>query len=232
MSSESAEPALQAVRVWDLPTRVFHWLLTVTAIGSVVTGLSGGNAMVWHVRLGLVVLALLAFRVVWGFAGGHWSRFASFVYGPRSVIAYLRGDDGPGGRYDIGHSPLGALSVWALLCLLALQVATGLVADDEVATTGPLNRFVAANTATAASAWHEGFGKTLLIVLMIVHVAAVVYYLWRRQRNRVSPMIHGDMLLPAHASASNDGAGARLAAFVIAGLAAALAWWVGSLGAP
>lgn len=232
MSSESAEPALQAVRVWDLPTRVFHWLLTLTVIGSVVSGLSGGNAMVWHVRLGLVVLALLVFRFVWGFAGGYWSRFASFVYGPRSVIAYLHGDDGPGGRYDIGHSPLGALSVWALLGLLALQVATGLVADDEVATTGPLNRFVAASTANAASAWHEEFGKTLLIALMAVHVAAMLYYLKRRRRNLIAPMIHGDMLLPAQTSASNDGVGARVAALAIVALAAALAWWVGSLGAP
>lgn len=226
----SPEPALQAVRVWDLPTRLFHWLLALTAISSVVTGQIGGNAMVWHTRLGLVVLALLVFRLVWGFVGGYWSRFAAFLYGPRSVIAYLRGDSGPGGRYDIGHSPVGALSVWALLGLLAVQVATGLVADDEIATTGPLNRFVSSRVANLASAWHEAVGKRLLIVLVIVHVAAVLYYLWRKRRNRITPMIHGDMQLPADATASKDAAGSRIMALIIVAATSVLAWWVGSLG--
>jgi cytochrome b len=226
----SLAPVPQTVRVWDLPTRLFHWLLALTVIGSVVSGQIGGNAMVWHTRLGLVVLALLAFRLVWGFVGGYWSRFASFLYGPRSVQAYLRGDEGPGGRFEIGHSPVGALSVWALLALLMLQVATGLVADDEIATTGPLNRFVSSRVATNASAWHEEVGQSLLIVLTILHVGAVLYYLWRRKNNLIMPMIHGDAVAPAGASASRDSVATRLAALAIAAAAAAGAWWVGSLG--
>jgi cytochrome b len=231
----SAEPApapasLRPVRVWDLPTRLFHWLLAATVIGSVATGQIGGNAMVWHLRLGLVVLALLVFRLVWGFVGGHWSRFASFLYGPRSVLAYLRGDGGPGGRFDIGHSPVGALSVWALLGLLALQVGTGLVADDEIATTGPLNRFVSSASATNASAWHEEFGKLLLIVLVLLHVGAVLYYWRRKRKNLIAPMLHGDAPLPAGTPASADGALRRVLALAIAGAAGALAWWVGRLG--
>jgi len=232
MSPESSAPELRATRVWDLPTRLFHWLLALLVIGSVATGQIGGNAMVWHTRLGLAVLALLVFRLVWGFAGGYWSRFTSFLYGPRSVLAYLRGDSGPGGRYDIGHSPVGALSVWALLGLLAVQVATGLVADDEIATTGPLNRFVSTTIANAASAWHEEVGKSLLIVLAIAHVAAVLYYLKRKQKNLIVPMVVGDAALPAGTTASRDVAGTRLAALVIVGAAAALAWWIGSLGSP
>jgi len=223
---------LQTVRVWDLPTRLFHWLLALTVIASVVSGQIGGNAMVWHMRLGLVVLALLLFRLVWGFAGGYWSRFESFMYGPRSVAAYLRGDPGPAGRYDIGHSPVGALSVWALLGLLVVQVATGLVADDEIATTGPLNRFVSGALASAASAWHEHLGKTLLIVLGVAHVGAVLYYLWRKKRNLIGPMVHGDMRLVPGTVASRDGPGARLAALLVAALAAAVAWWVASLDRP
>jgi cytochrome b len=226
------EPPLRPVRVWDLPTRLFHWTLALAVIGSVITGQVGGNAMVWHTRLGLVVMALLLFRLVWGFAGGYWSRFASFLYGPRSVIAYLRGDPGPGGRYRVGHSPIGAQAVFTLLGLLAFQVATGLVADDEVATTGPLNRFVAGSVAHAASDWHEEAGKTLLIVLVLGHVAAVLYYLWRKRRNLIAPMIRGDQALPVDALASADGAGQRLAALLVLAIAAALAWWVGSLGTP
>jgi cytochrome b len=232
MSPVPSEPALRPVRVWDLPTRLFHWLLALTVIGSVASGQIGGNAMVWHTRLGLVVLALLAFRLVWGFAGGYWSRFASFLYGPRSVAAYLRGEAGPGRRYDVGHSPIGALSVWALLGLLVVQVATGLVADDEVATAGPLNRFVSGRVAHLASDWHEEVGKTLLVVLTIAHVAAVLYYLLRKRKNLIEPMIRGDAPLPEGTTASQDGAGTRLAALAIVVAAAALAWWIGSLGAP
>jgi cytochrome b len=135
------------------------------------------------------------------------------------------------GRYDIGHSPVGALSVFALLGLLVVQVATGLVADDEIATTGPLNRFVSSGTANLASDWHEEVGKTLLIVLVLVHVAAVLYYLWRKRKNLITPMIRGDMLLPADAQASADGTGPRLAALAVLAAAGALAWWVGSLAA-
>jgi cytochrome b len=225
------EPDLRNIRVWDLPTRLFHWSLALTVVGSVVTGQVGGNAMVWHTRLGLVVMALLLFRLVWGFVGGYWSRFASFVYGPSSVMAYLRGDSGPGGRYDIGHSPVGALSVFALLGMLAIQVTTGLVADDEIATTGPLNRFVSNATANVASGWHGEVGKTVLIVLVLAHVATVLYYLWRKRRNLIAPMLRGDALLPEGTPASADGGGQRVAALVVLSAMAALAWWVGSLGA-
>ena len=226
------ELPLRHVRVWDLPTRLFHWTLALAVTCAVVTGQVGGNAMVWHTRLGLVVMALLLFRLVWGFAGGYWSRFASFWYGPPSVIAYLRGDSGPGGRYDIGHSPLGAVSVFALLGLLAVQVATGLFADDEIATTGPLNRFVSARTAGLASAWHGKFGKSLLIVWVLAHVVAVLYYLWRRRRNLIGPMVRGDMTLPQGVPASADGAVQRLLALAVLAAAVALAWWVGSLDTP
>ena len=232
MSSDFPARPSTTVRVWDLPTRLFHWLLAATVIGSVLSGQIGGNAMVWHTRLGLVVLALLVFRVVWGFAVGYWSRFATFAYGPRSVIAYLQGDSGAGGRFEIGHSPIGALSVWVLLGLLTAQVATGLVADDEIATTGPLNRFVSSATASAASAWHGRAGKSLLIVLVTVHVVAVLYYLWRRRRNLIAPMIHGDLEVPAGTATSSDGAAGRMLAALIFGAAAGLAWWIGSLAAP
>ena len=90
------------------------------------------------------MLALLLFRLVWGFVGGRWSRFAAFIYSPGSVMNYLRGRAHP--DHLIGHTPLGALSVFALLAILALQVATGLVADDEIAASGPLTRFVSSAT--------------------------------------------------------------------------------------
>ncbi len=223
--------ATHAVRVWDLPTRAFHWVLAATVMGSVITAKIGGNALVWHMRLGLLALALLSFRVVWGFVGGRWSRFASFLYPPSSVVAYLRGDAGPGGRFDVGHSPLGALSVFALLLVLIVQVATGLVADDEIATTGPLYRFVESAIAARATTWHKAVGQYLIITLVVLHIAAVLFYLLKKQRNLIAPMWHGDKALAPGTPASADDAKQRLLAAVLITAALSLSWWIARLGA-
>jgi cytochrome b len=220
----------QAVRVWDLPTRTFHWLLSVAVILAVVTAKIGGNALVWHMRLGLLVLALLVFRLVWGFVGGYWSRFASFLYAPSSVLAYLRGHAGPQGHWEVGHSPLGALSVFALLLLLAAQVATGLVADDEVATTGPLNRFVESAVALKATGWHKNFGQYLIISLVVLHIAAVLFYQFRKRRNLIGPMWHGDAFTPPGTPPSADGVWQRTRAAVLLAAALSLSWWIARLG--
>jgi cytochrome b len=220
---------LQAIRVWDLPTRLFHWLLTLAFIGSVVSAKIGGNAMVWHFRFGQAVLALLVFRLVWGLVGGHWSRFGRFLWSPAALLRYLRGQPRPGEHLDVGHSPLGTLSVIALLALLAVQVGTGLVADDEIANIGPLSRFVAVDIARAATGWHKGLGQDLLLVLVGLHVVAVLVYLLVKKTNLISPMLGGDKTLPAGTPASADGARQRLLALVLAAAAVALSVWVSSL---
>lgn len=217
------------VRVWDLPTRLFHWLLALAVVGSIVTAEVGGNAMVWHFRFGYVVLALLAFRLLWGLCGGRWSRFASFVPTPARLLRYLRGRPAPGEHLDVGHSPLGALAVWALLGLLLAQLATGLVADDEIAFRGPLNAWVAVDTVRAATSFHEGWGRTLVIALLVLHVVAIVAYRLRG-RDLLGPMLHGDKPLAADVPAAADNARTRLLAGVLAAGCAGLALWVASLG--
>ncbi len=220
---------LRPVRVWDLPTRAFHWLLVLALIGLVISGKLGGNAMVWHVRFGLVVFTLLGFRLVWGLVGGRWSRFASFIYAPATLWRYLRGSARPGEHLEVGHNPLGAFSVFALIAVLLAQVATGLVADDEIATTGPLNRHVANATGLQASAWHTHWGLWLLGALVLLHLLAIAVY-WRRGRNLITPMISGDKPLPADVPPATDSIGSRaLAALVLAGFAA-LAVWIAKQG--
>ena len=217
------------VRVWDLPTRVFHWLLVVCVVLLVITGYVGGDAMQWHARLGYTVLTLLLFRLAWGFIGGHWSRFRSFVYAPSSVLAYLGGRAHP--DHLVGHNPLGAGSVFAMLLLLLAQVGTGLVSDDEIAFTGPLNRFVKNSTALAATWYHKAVGQWLVIALVVVHVAAIVYYLVKKRENLVRPMVVGDKNVASEARSSRDDLATRVIALVLVAACAGLVAWLVSLGA-
>ena len=218
------------VRVWDLPTRVFHWLLAAAVFGALISAWIGGNAMVWHMRCGLAVMALVLFRIIWGLIGGRWSRFASFIYTPGTVLRYLRGDLREGDRFEVGHNPLGSFSVFALLGFLALQVATGLVADDEIANVGPLNRFASAGLVARASSWHKEYGQWLLIALMLMHVAAIVFYLVKKRLNLMRPMLSGDKPLPSGTPASADGLPQRLLAAMLFAACGAVAVWVLSLG--
>lgn len=216
------------IRVWDLPTRLFHWLLVLCVLGLVITGKIGGGAIVWHARLGYAVLALLLFRLVWGFAGGHWSRFSRFLRGPASVIAYLKGT-GPL-AHRVGHNPLGALSVLAMLAVLIAQVGTGLVSDDEISFTGPLNRFVSSSLGLAATSYHKQIGQWLIIGLVVLHVGAVLIYLWKKRENLVRPMITGDKEWPEPAPSSRDDGKARTIAAVVLALCAGVAVAVARLG--
>ena len=219
-----------AVRVWDLPTRVFHWVLAICVIVSLTTAWIGGNAMVWHLRSGYAVFALLVFRLGWGFFGGHWSRFATFAYPPSTSLRYLRGESRPDEHHHVGHNPLGAFSVFGLLLILAAQVGSGLFADDEIATTGPLNKFVSGKTAGVLTQWHTTFGQWLIVTLVVLHLAAVTFYLVRRKQNLIGPMLSGDKLLGAAAPASLDTAGSRIVALVAFAAAAGLVTWLVGLG--
>lgn len=214
------------VRVWDLPTRVFHWTLLACVVGLAVTGYSG--AMVWHARLGYTVLALLLFRLVWGLVGGRWSRFVSFIYAPTSVLDYLRGRAHP--DHLVGHNPLGAGSVFAMLVFLLAQVGSGLVSDDEIAFTGPLNRFVSSANGLLATWYHKQVGQWVLLALVVLHVLAVLYYLWAKKENLVRPMLSGDKSVETPAPSSRDDALSRGAALALFAGCALLVAWVVQLG--
>lgn len=229
--NQAAEPGLVRVRIWDLPTRVFHWSLVVCVVGAVVSAKLGGNAMVWHMRLGYAVLALLLFRLVWGLVGGRWSRFSSFIYGPLAYWRYLSGRPRPSDRFEVGHSPLGALSVFAMLAWLALQAGSGLIADDEIAVTGPLVRFVSTETSLAWTAHHKTWGQWLIFALVAMHLLAIAYYRWRQGKRLVAAMISGDKSLPAPVAAARDSAATRGLAAVALALAAAAVYYLIGLGA-
>jgi cytochrome b len=219
---------MRTTRIWDLPTRLFHWLLVACVVGLVISGNIGGNAMVWHFRFGYGVFSLLLFRMVWGLVGGRWSRFSSFLYPPGAVLAYLRGERRP--EYSAGHSPLGALSVFALLLVLMAQVAAGLFSDDEIAFAGPLTRYVSSATVSLATRYHADVGKLILIALVVLHVLAIFFYRWKKKEDLIHPMIVGDKSVPAAVtieSSRDDAVSRLLAAVLFLACSGVVAWLVG-----
>ena len=217
------------VRIWDLPTRLFHWLLVGCVLALVVTGNVGGNAMVWHFRFGYAVLTLLLFRLLWGFVGGHWSRWSQLFLAPSHVLSYLRGSvvQPPW----VGHNPIGSWSVLLMLLWLLLQVSTGLVSDDEIANAGPLTTLVSGATVSAATAWHKGLGKLVLLLLVLGHVGAIVWYRLRKNQALIPPMLHGDKTLPEAVTASRDCLPQRVLAVLLLLVCAAAVRWLVALGA-
>lgn len=222
-ASPGADAATGRVRVWDLPTRLFHWSLAVLAVVSVVTAKAGGNALAWHFWSGYTVLALLVFRLLWGFAGGRYARFAEFVRGPRAVLTHLRGlrGDSP------GHNPLGALSVLALLAAFLVQAVTGLFANDAIFTEGPLAKMVSGATSDRMTTIHK-WNELVLYALVGLHLLAVGYYEFIRRRRLILPMITGDRR-DADGPSARDDSPMRLRALALLAVAAGLVAYVVTL---
>lgn len=209
---------MRAVRVWDGPTRLFHWLL----VG--LFGFSWWSAenreMEWHVLSGLALLGLLVFRLLWGLFGGSTARFGSFVKPPRVVIAYVQRK----GTAAPGHNPLGGYSVVAMLSLLTVQVMSGLFATDvDGLDSGPLSFLVSFDQSRLAAEVHET-AFNIFLVLIGIHILAVLFYLTIRRRNLVLPMLKGTD--PALDPADGELVPAAPWKFpLLAGGAAAFAWW-------
>ena len=223
------QKSLYKIRVWDLPTRLFHWALVVCVSGLAVSGLIGGSALTWHFRFGYSVMALLVFRIVWGLVGGRWSRFAAFIYAPQSIVNNAKGKGKT--EHSVGHTPPGAASVFTLLGFLVAQVSTGLMSDDEVAYSGPLTHLVSNATVELATFYHADIGKWILLGLVLMHIGAIIFY-QRRQHKLLGAMVHGDKSLALDAPSSRDDLLSRTAAVVIFAFCGAGAYWVSTLAAP
>lgn len=219
---------MHVVRIWDLPTRLFHWALALGVVGLIVTGTLGGNWLNWHLPIGYGVMTLLLFRIAWGFVGGHWSRFGSFLYGPGALRSHLAGQAPL--AHSAGHSPLAALSVLAMLLVLVAQVGTGLVSDDQIATFGPLMGLVSGDTSAAATNYHKNIGKWLILGLVTLHLVAIVVYAFVKRQNLTKSMITGDKTLPEALPMSKDSAGTRCLALGVFLLCALLVRWIVNLG--
>jgi cytochrome b len=205
-----------SVRVWDLPTRLFHWALVVLITAMAVTGWTGRLDL--HMLLGQAVLALVLFRLVWGFTGNRYARFRSFVAGPAAAMRYLGGLFSPAGERHIGHNPVGGYAVLAMLALILLQAGTGLFTSDDIVVDGPLYHLVPGRTGSLLSTVHR-LGIWALVAVIAVHLLANAFYLLVKKDNLVLPMVTGRKPAPAGADAGPGGSALLAAAILLACLA-------------
>lgn len=212
------------IRLWDLPLRLFHWSLVLAVTAAIVSAKVGGEWMVWHGRAGLAIVGLLAFRLTWGIVGSTTARFAHFAPRPSTLYAYFKGQ-----WQGIGHNPVGALSVFLLLGLLAAQALTGLLSNDDIDFNGPWFALIDKDTSDRVTGWHHTLSN-LLLVLMGLHVAAILFYLIAKKNNLILPMLTGWKKVKARPKTATRPAGwralaASLAIAFIAVYAAAKTDW-------
>ena len=188
------DETLQAIRVWDLPTRLFHWILVALIIAQWWTA-EQSSTMDYHVWGGYAVLTLVLFRLIWGFVGSETVLFSDFVRGPGAALLYakalMRGET----PHYLGHNPMGGWSILALLILLLIQAGTGLFANDDIMTEGPLYAWVSKDTSDWLTTLHR-FNFNLLLAMIAVHLSAVFFYLLVKRENLIHPMLSGRKHLP------------------------------------
>jgi len=214
-----------AIRVWDWPVRVVHWAMVLLLVVLLVTVQIGNGAMAWHMRAGEAMLALVLFRLLWGFAGTRHARFSSFLRGPRAVIAYMRSVFTPHRELHIGHNPLGGWMVVALLLALLLQAATGLYTNDDVLTEGPLVRLISKDLSDAISSFHRR-NAWIVVALASAHIGAVFFYLLALKENLVKPMLDGAKTVPGKHAISCDESPNGVKAALLFAACAVVVWWV------
>jgi len=203
------------IKVWDVPTRLFHWFLVIFVTLSYLTGEIGGldftipiidrfvSNITLHMWSGLTILALLLFRLVWGFVGSTSARFVEFAYGPSAIIDYVKTFLRGGYKWFAGHNPAGGAMVFLMLFFLLLQACSGLFSKDEsfFATSGPLAHFITVETSEKITALHKQNWEIILILVLIHICANLIYWFWKKQ-NLIIAMVTGQKDLPIDESST------------------------------
>jgi cytochrome b len=218
--TQEPPPHRYSAPVWDLPVRVFHWALALLVISQLVTAALGGNAMQVHAFGGYAILALVLFRILWGFFGGTHARFRDFVRAPAAVVRYAKSILGGPHATHRGHNPLGGWSVLVMLGSLLVQAATGLFANDDVMMEGPLAKHVSERASKIATAIHD-VNAAILFTLVAIHIAAVLFYWLAKKEDLIVPMITGRKLSATSSEPARYGS-AWLAALLLGCSAAAV----------
>lgn len=224
-------PALTRIRIWDLPTRIFHVVFACCVFGAIITAKVGQTWMDWHVRFGIAALALVIFRIIWGFIGPRYARFTQFCCGPLTVWRFITKIHSDSNKIP-GHNPLGALSIIAMLAIIGLQGLTGLFANDDILTQGPFAQFVSDATSALMTGIHQ-LNEKFVFAIIALHLIAILTYTLKGQK-LIGPMVHGDVAADNFVSLptpARDDARIRIGGLVLILLLAWAAWWLIQLGA-
>ncbi|MCG2633387.1 MAG: cytochrome b/b6 domain-containing protein [Gammaproteobacteria bacterium] len=216
---------IRPVRVWDLPVRLFHWLLFLSLTGSWVTAEAGLLYMDWHMWLGYTALSLVLFRLLWGIWGSRPARFSSFLRGPKTILNYSRTLGQRSSPRHPGHNPLGGVMVVVLLLLVALQGGSGLFASDDIFTEGPLYHRVSGATSDLLTTVHH-LNFNLLLAAVGLHVAAVLFYLLYKRQNLIKSMFTGNMPLTKQQEPATAPQAPLWRALLLLGLSAGAITWL------
>ena len=221
--SRKAADATSKVFVWELPIRLFHWTLLLLVIGLYVTAELMDDGIELHASLGLALLSLVTFRVIWGFVGGRYARFTQFVRGPRTVLKYTAAEFRGESTTSPGHNPLGGWMVVALLITLLIQVGLGLFSNDDILFDGALARLVSRDTSDLLTGLHVDLFN-VLAALIGLHVAAVIGHRLFKGENLVTPMFTGYKKMPEDMPATEGGGRTLLRATVLLAVCAGLVY--------
>lgn len=184
-------PSNAEVRIWDLPLRLFHWLLAGAIATCLYTGLDGGfEEMDWHQRSGYLVLGLVVFRLAWGFLGTRHARFSSFLRGPGPVVAYARNLLTRSAAHAPGHNPLAGWTITTTLAVIAVQAGTGLFATDDLFIEGPLAHLAEGELSSTLNTIH-GVGQWSVGSLVALHLSAILWHRFMLGEHIIRPMITG-----------------------------------------
>lgn len=224
-----AAPDVTTIRVWDLPTRLFHWALVFCVAGSFVTiKLGGFVGMEWHARFGQITFGLILFRLIWGVVGPHYARFSQFVRGPSTIWAYLQGQH----LHVAGHNPMGALSVIAMLLVFGFQATSGLFASEDVFFTSGSLAYLSSAWSSRLTSLHK-LNEWPMIVLVGLHLVAIVWYRLVKKRRLVKAMITGNLSLPniaaRQARQAPQSPSSLMGALLLVAAITALTWWMSTL---
>jgi cytochrome b len=197
--AQTQQGEIKAVPVWDIPVRLFHWMLVLLIAFSWLS--SEMDWMTWHMYSGYTILALILFRILWGFVGSTHARFSDFIYGPRALIAYIKTLPSRTAAKFAGHNPLGGISVVLILLCVLTQAGTGLFANDDIINEGPLVKHVTKELSDWLTTIHK-YNFNVMLALIGVHIAAVLYYLFWKSENLIKAMFTGRKQLPPGVTAA------------------------------
>ena len=214
---------MKSVRVWDLPTRLFHWMLAASVVAMFITGnLESDGALNWHFRIGYFIASLLLFRLVWGVVGGYWSRFANFRWSLVGFRLALR--NGLQEPPHLGHGHAGSWAVLGLLLILFAQVGTGLFSDNDISMAGPLSHLLDGDLVGTITGIHKEVTKLGVLLMVVLHVTVIAFYAFKRRQNLVPAMVKGDQATDTWSTPSADGALQRLFALAVWSVCALAVW--------